>query len=62
VLKVARRNSRKYGTSAWVIGQRAFDYIRVNPKATAEDVLKNCPGYKKNWLAWDMKRGNIVEV
>ena len=62
VLKVARRNSRKYGTSAWVIGQRAFDYIRANPKATAEDVLKNCPGYKKNWLAWDMKRGNIVEV
>lgn len=62
VLKVARRNSRKFGTRAYTIGQQAFDYIRNNPKATAADVLKNCPGYKANWLAWDLKRGNIVEA
>jgi hypothetical protein len=61
-LKAVRRNSRRYGTRAYTIGQQAFDYLAKNPTATAADVLRNCPGYKRNWLDWDIKRGNIVEI
>lgn len=62
-LKLVRyRNQRK--KRAGEIGQAMINFFRTktNMITTKEELLKSVPGYKSNWLAWDIKRGNIVEI
>lgn len=58
---VRQRNQRK--KRAGLIGEEMIKFFRSkNLICSKEELLNSVPGYKGNWLAWDIKRGNIVEI